>query len=44
MKKILFVFLMLGSILSYACGNYYFAVDKDGNLVPLGYTWKYPVL
>jgi tetratricopeptide (TPR) repeat protein len=44
MKKI---FLLLAIVTfsitkSFACGNYYYALDKEGNLVPLGYNWKFP--
>ena len=44
MKKTLFllIILALSIIKSFACGNYYYALDKEGNLVPLGYNWKFP--
>jgi tetratricopeptide (TPR) repeat protein len=42
MKKIFFLFLMLSAFASWSCGNYYFALNKEGNLVLLGYTWSYP--
>lgn len=25
-----------------ACGNYFYALNKEGKLVPLGYDWKFP--
>jgi tetratricopeptide (TPR) repeat protein len=44
MKKIflLLTLLTFSIITSFACGNYYYALDKEGNLVPLGYNWKFP--
>lgn len=26
----------------WACGNYYYALDKEGKIIPLGYDWKFP--
>lgn len=44
MKKIFFLLLVIAFTISKsrACGNYYYALDKEGRLVPLGYSWKYP--
>ena len=43
MKKISILFLFVLFIFkSYPCGNYYFALNKEGNLIPLGYDWKFP--
>ena len=42
MKKNLTLFLLLCSFISYACGNYYFALNKDGDLIMLGTTWQFP--
>ncbi|HKC68615.1 MAG TPA: tetratricopeptide repeat protein [Bacteroidia bacterium] len=44
MKKIFFLltaflFLIARGI---ACGNFFYALDKEGNLVPMGYSWKFP--
>ncbi|HXB39153.1 MAG TPA: tetratricopeptide repeat protein [Bacteroidia bacterium] len=43
MKKIiLLLFFVLFIFKSFPCGNYYFALNKEGNLIPLGYDWKFP--
>ncbi len=44
MKPILSIFMFLAISFSsaVACANYYYTLDKEGNLVPLGYNWHYP--
>jgi tetratricopeptide (TPR) repeat protein len=44
MKNVIFVLaIILFSVTrSFACGNYFYALNKEGKLVPLGYDWKFP--
>lgn len=44
MKKILtlFIVIIFSVTKSFACSNYFYALDKEGNLIPLGYDWKFP--
>ncbi|MBS1638166.1 MAG: tetratricopeptide repeat protein [Bacteroidetes bacterium] len=44
MKRLLFL-LLLGTITlnqAKACGNYFYALDKEGRLIPLGFDWRFP--
>lgn len=45
MHKKHFLLLLIGILStaqSFACANYYYSLNKEGELVPLGYNWKYP--
>ena len=42
-KTALLLCLIIFSFLQcYSCANYYYTLDKEGNLLPLGYNWRYP--